>query len=175
MNPNIPLELFLPPAEASDVHILLTKDWNGMNAGVFPIRVNEWSAELLAAAVGIQRTNPDVKLPWFDQSALVELFERSDYFGKSVEYYPLRWFNAYMSTPDAKGFNPDSPRELQVHPGDFLVHFPGTPKTKLNETLNPYLSIAEAHLPEWEVPLDQTWHQKDIAEFWSAKLRSDGN
>ncbi|PYH96559.1 hypothetical protein BO71DRAFT_417747 [Aspergillus ellipticus CBS 707.79] len=41
MNPNMPLETFLPPPELSHTHLMLTEDWNGMNNGVFFIRVHQ--------------------------------------------------------------------------------------------------------------------------------------
>ncbi|EED11621.1 conserved hypothetical protein [Talaromyces stipitatus ATCC 10500] len=62
MNPNLPLETFLPPPDVLNVHLLLTKDWNGMNNGVFPIRVHPWSVELLSAALAYPVMNPNVEL-----------------------------------------------------------------------------------------------------------------
>ncbi|KAF4248162.1 hypothetical protein CNMCM8980_006281 [Aspergillus fumigatiaffinis] len=156
MNPDMPLETFLPPPEFSDIHMLLTKDWNGMNNGVFPIRVHPWAVELLSAAIAYPVVRPDVELFWPDQSALANLLQENEYFSRSVVYCPLRWFNAYMRQPNGEGLNPDSPAYLQVHPGDLLVHFPGTPRDKLTETLEPYLAIAERHRPEWELPLERT-------------------
>lgn len=166
MNPNLSLETFLPPPERSDVHLLLTKDWNGMNNGVFPIRVHPWSVELLTAALSYPVLNPDVELFWPDQSALSNILASNEYFSNAVVYCPLRWFNAYMALPNGEGFNPESPKYLQVHRGDLLVHFPGTPRERLEETLGPYLDIAEAHRGEWEQPLENTQHIQEIEAFW---------
>ncbi|KAL4991441.1 hypothetical protein BDW68DRAFT_151962 [Aspergillus falconensis] len=166
MNPNMRIETFLPPPHLTDVHIVLSKDWNGMNAGVFPVRVHPWSIELLSAAIGYPFTSPDKDLYWAEQSALVRLFEEHEYFSRSVVYVPLRWFNAYMRAPDGESLNKDSPEELQVHPGDLLVHFPGTPKEHFNETLSPYLAIAEAHRPDWELPVEETVYLVETVEFW---------
>jgi hypothetical protein len=166
MNPNLPLETFLPPSDILDVHMILTKDWNGMNNGVFPIRVHPWSVELLSAAIAYPVMNPDVELFWPDQSALSNILEGNDYFAKSVVYCPLRWFNAYMGLPDGEGLNPKSPEHLQVHRGDLLVHFPGTPRESLEETLGPYLAIAEAHRRNWELPLESTGYVQETEEFW---------
>ncbi|KAL4873559.1 hypothetical protein BDV12DRAFT_80716 [Aspergillus spectabilis] len=166
MNPNMRIETFLPPPHLTDVHMVVTKDWNGMNAGVFPIRVHPWSIELLSAAIGYPFTNPDATLFWAEQSALVRLFHEREYFSRSVVYAPLRWFNAYMRAPDGENLNKDSPEELQVHPGDLLVHFPGTPSDHFNETLSPYLAIAEAHRPDWELPVEATVYPLETAEFW---------
>ncbi|KAJ0417953.1 hypothetical protein BJY00DRAFT_325237 [Aspergillus carlsbadensis] len=156
MNPNIPLEIFLPPPQFPDIHLLLTKDWNGLNNGVFPIRVHPWSIEFLTAAISYPIVHPNIPLYWPDQSAMHNLMQENEYFACSVVYVPLHWFNAYMRSPDGETANTDSPPQYQVHPGDFLVHFPGTPSDHLEQTLTPYLDIAEAHRAEWEVPLEHT-------------------
>ncbi|KAK1147848.1 hypothetical protein N8T08_000361 [Aspergillus melleus] len=166
MNPNIPLEIFLPPPHIKDVHMVLTKDWNGMNNGVFPIRVHPWSVELLSAAIAYPYIHPEVELYWPDQSALQFVLDGSTYFSQSVVYCPLRWFNAYMAKPDGSGLNPDSPKYLQVHQGDLLVHFPGTPADHLNTTIGPYLDIAELHRPDWELPLESTGYIEETQKFW---------
>jgi hypothetical protein len=170
MNPNIPLENFLPPPQLSHIHLLLTKDWNGLNNGVFPIRVHPWSAELLTAAISYPIVHPDIPLYWPDQSAMNNLFQENEYFARAVVYCPLRWFNAYMRSPDGETLNPDSPPQYQVHPGDLLVHFPGTPAEHLEQTLVPYLDIAEAHRAEWEVPLEETQYTREIEDFWKKQI-----
>lgn len=166
MNPNMRLETFLPPPHLANVHILLSRDWNGMNAGVFPIRVHPWSIELLSAAIGYPYTNPEKTLAWAEQTAMVKLLAEHEYFAQSAVYVPLRWFNAYMRSPDGESLNTDSDEYLQVHPGDLLVHFPGTPAENFNNTLSPYLAIAEQHRSEWERPLEKTGYAKETARFW---------
>ncbi|EAW13442.1 glycosyltransferase family 34 protein [Aspergillus clavatus NRRL 1] len=171
MNPDMPLETFLPPPEFSDVHMLLTKDWNGMNNGVFPIRVHPWAVELLSAAIAYPVVKPNVELFWPDQSALANLLEENEYFARSVVYCPLRWFNAYMRRPNGVDLNPDSPAHLQVHPGDLLVHFPGTPRDTLTQTLEPYLALAEGHRGEWDIPPERTGYIEETKRFWGSKRR----
>lgn len=170
MNPNIPLEIFLPPPPLKDVHLLLTKDWNGLNNGVFLIRVHPWSVHFLSAGISYPVLHPNVELYWPDQSAMDNLIRENEYFSHSIVYCPLRWFNAYMGSPDGKGLNPDSPPQYQVHPGDLLVHFPGTPADHLEQTLGPYLEIAEAHTAEWERPLENTVYMRETEEFWKKQL-----
>lgn len=143
-----------------------------MNNGVFPIRVHPWSVELLSATIAYPAMNPDVELALRDQSAMDNVLNQNDHFANSVVYYPLRWFNAYMRQPNGEELNPDSPAYLQVHHGDLLVHFPGTPGDKLNETMEPYLAIAEAHRKEWELPLERTGYINKTKLFWEdMKLR----
>ncbi|KAJ5247334.1 hypothetical protein N7468_002317 [Penicillium chermesinum] len=170
----MPLETFLPPPELSDIHLLLTQDWNGMNNGVFFIRVHEWSVKLLAAAISYTTVHPDADLYWTDQSALDNIFEDVEFFSKSVLYCPLRWFNAYMRSPDGLSPNKDSPDRLQVHPGDLLVHFPGTPPDDLVQTMEPYIQIAEGHHKEWELPVEETAYVKIVKEFWDKERRRAG-
>ncbi|KAL3486707.1 hypothetical protein BJX62DRAFT_228578 [Aspergillus germanicus] len=138
MNPNILLEIFLPPPQLPDIHLLLTKDWNGPNNGVFPIRVHPWSVEFLTTAISYPIVHSDIPLYWSDQ-----------------------WLNAYMRSPDGETLNPDSPPQYQVHPGGLLVHFPGTSVGHLEGTLGPFLDIAEAHRVEWEIPIQDTVYEGD--------------
>lgn len=166
MNPNIPLEIFLPPSRLANVHLLLSKDWNGINNGVFFIRVNAWSVALLSAALSYPQMNPNIPLYWPDQSALSNILDEHESFSDSIVICPLRWFNAYMRSDDGLKQNPDSPVYLQVHPGDLLVHFPGTPREHLNQTLSPYLEIAESHQPEWEPAVEDTDQVDRIQRFW---------
>lgn len=164
LNPNIPLETFLPPSDFPDVHMLLTKDWNGMNAGVFMIRVHPWSIQLLSAAIAYPAQNPKVDLLWKEQSALTRLFKENNYFARSVVYCPLRWFNAYMGMPNV--MNPSSSPMFRAQPGDLLIHFAGTSAENLADAMEPYFAIAEKHQTEWQPPLQQTGHTKDAQMFW---------
>jgi hypothetical protein len=90
MNPNIPLEILLPPPQFPDIHLLLTEDWNGLNNGAFPIRVHSWSVEFLTAAISYPIVHPDVTLYWPDQSAMNSPFQENEYFARAVAYAPLR-------------------------------------------------------------------------------------
>src|SRR5271170_7680238 len=76
MNPNVPLEIFLPPEpEWSHVNALVTNDHHGLNNGVFFLRVNEWSVWLMAATVAWKIYKPDIPLRFHDQTALGFLLE----------------------------------------------------------------------------------------------------
>lgn len=71
MNPNIPLEIFLPPSDKwSHIHVLISQDHRGLNNGCFGIRVHEYSVWLLSATLSIKTYLPDIKLRIGDQSAL---------------------------------------------------------------------------------------------------------
>lgn len=166
MNPNIPIELFLPPADFPDVHVILSKDWNGLNNGVFPIRVHPWSVELLSAVIAYPHNFPDTLLVFRDQSALEKLLENDDYFRNSTIYAPLRWFNAYRGLPNGS-LNDYHPPELQLRKGDFLVHFAGTSGSDRSESMSAFIDVAERHDPDWQLPLLRTNYLGEVEAFWA--------
>ncbi|KAI9886185.1 MAG: hypothetical protein M1823_002037 [Watsoniomyces obsoletus] len=161
MNPNIPIELFLPPDEFSHIHLLVTNDLNGLNNGVFPIRVHPWSVRLLSAVVAFTTFRPDTHLVFRDQSALEEVL-KEDTFKNNVVRLPQRWFNAYQS-----GSLKESIQAYQVRRGDLLVHFAGSPFRE--EAMSHWLELSEEHLPEWEIDLYHSSYPGEIKEFWQEK------
>ncbi len=76
MNPSISLDIFIPPSpEFSYINLLYTHDRNGLNNGVFLLRVNDWSVRLLSAVIAFHHFRPEVKLKYTEQSALEEMIE----------------------------------------------------------------------------------------------------
>jgi galactosyl transferase GMA12/MNN10 family len=165
MNPKLSLSSFLPPTEFSDTNALVTNDFNGLNNGVFFIRVSAWAIELMAANVAYRTFNPKEYLTFQDQSALDNIFHL-DKFRDQVVYCPQRWFNAYQS-----GFLNESIEANQIRRGDLIVHFAGV-GNKL-ERMNYWCDIAEKHLPDWEVEIIHTSYSEEIDEFWSQKRSRD--
>jgi hypothetical protein len=77
MNPQIPLDIFVPPEpEFKDIHLLVTNDRNGLNNGVFMIRVNAWSFKFFASAVSIREYQPGIELKYTEQSGMEEAIKR---------------------------------------------------------------------------------------------------
>ncbi len=165
MNPKLELSHFLPPAEFSDANVLVTNDANGLNNGVFFIRVGAWAIEVMSANVAYRTFNPDEQLTFQDQSALDNIFHMEK-FRDQVVYCPQRWFNAYQS-----GFLNESIEANQIRRGDLVVHFAGV-GNKL-ERMNYWCDIAEKHLPDWEVEIVHTSLLDEIDEFWSQKRSKD--
>ncbi|KAK2741912.1 hypothetical protein FQN57_005471 [Myotisia sp. PD_48] len=163
MNPNLPLETFLPPSNLTHVHLVTSKDSNGLNHGGFFLHVHPWSITMLSAVIAYRTLKPEAKI-WNEQSAFVDIIKENEKLAESVVYCPLRWFNAYARSLD----NQDQglPKSLQVHPGDLLVHFSGTPFEKLDSTLASYIAIAEAHQVEWEPPVESTTYIEETETFW---------
>jgi hypothetical protein len=168
MNPNVPLETFLPPPNWPDTHLLLTKDFNGLNNGVFFVRVHPWSIRLFSAVVSYPQVKPGADLGYRDQAALGYLLKEHDYFHKGVIYYPQQWFNAYRRGKDGSALDPGLPENCQIRPGDLLVHFAGVLVLgqNLTEAMTPYIEITKQHRPDWEVPLAETHYMEEIGKFW---------
>lgn len=75
MNPLLPLEVFLPPANFEHIHLLATNDRNGLNNGVFMLRVNDWALKLFSYAISLTHYRPEVKLRYTEQSAMEEILK----------------------------------------------------------------------------------------------------
>lgn len=158
LNPRVPIETFLPPSpEFDDIHLIYTLDWNGLNNGVFPIRVNQWSVDLFAAIVSYRHYRPDADLTFRDQSAMKELL-KAPRFKKHSITVPQRWFNAYLEESDG------TVKQFQARRGDFLIHFAGMPGRE--ERMTFWLDRAEQHLPDWELDVSQTSYPAEIKAFW---------
>ncbi|KAF2767441.1 hypothetical protein EJ03DRAFT_315872, partial [Teratosphaeria nubilosa] len=159
LNPYIPIEVFLPPAgeEFEDVHLVYSADWNGLNNGIFPIRVTQWSVELLSAVVAYRYYRPDEPLLFRDQTAMWTLMQEAK-FAKNIVNAPQRWFNAYQ------GEHNETLAPFQIRRGDLLVHFAGVPERE--KRMGIWLDRAEQHLEDWEVPLKSTSYLGEAREFW---------
>jgi len=164
LNPYIPADIFLPPAGWDDINLMVCHDYNGLNNGIFLIRVHSWSVELLAAVISYQYYRPGARLQFRDQSAMADLLNAPQYAKHTVKA-PQRWFNAYQGEVN------ETIAPFQVHRGDLLVHFPGVPDRAHRMEL--WLSRVEEHSPEWEVELKYTSYPSEVKNFWweMAQLR----
>ncbi|KAF2743940.1 glycosyltransferase family 34 protein [Sporormia fimetaria CBS 119925] len=130
-----PISSFLPPVPKDDpgmkteikTHMIVTKDFNGLNNGIFAMRVGHWSINLLMDILAFRDYKPDVQLIFTEQSAM-ELVMKEAKFAPHVQYVPQEWFNAYPhgsaeeyeTREDEEGLE-----RFHVRRGDFLVHFAG--------------------------------------------------
>ncbi|GKT93051.1 galactosyl transferase gma12 mnn10 family protein [Colletotrichum tofieldiae] len=114
-------------APADEVQLLATKDWNGLNNGVFLLRVGQWAIELFGAILAFRYYRPDVNLPFTEQSAM-EFLIKEPKFTKGVRFVPQPWFNAYPGS-NASTFlergDEEGLADYQARRGDFLIHFAG--------------------------------------------------
>ncbi|RDW65214.1 hypothetical protein BP5796_09906 [Coleophoma crateriformis] len=172
MNPNIPLDIFLPPEpEFKHIDVLVTKDVNGLNNGVFAVRVNANAARLFSAVVSWKIYKPDVRLKYNDQSALENLLSQDLWVNKTA-WMPQRWINAYpVKMLNATTLTNKKPLKYNFRAGDLLIHFAGNQDHKRHERMAYWMNIAEKHLPQYEVPLDKTSLKKDIGRFWDSQKK----
>lgn len=87
LNYKTALEIFLPPAgddTLSKVGILVTDDWNGLNNGVFAVRVAPYAVELFASILAFREMRSDTHLPFQDQSAMQLLLEQRKFMTHAV-------------------------------------------------------------------------------------------
>lgn len=121
---------FIPPPEhagSSEINLLATRDFNGLNDGVFIVRVSEWSVNLFTDILSFPRFRPDVRLLFAHQSILEKLL-REERYKSGVKYVPQHWFNTYPlgnsaafeGRTDTTGMSHERARR-----GDFIVHFAG--------------------------------------------------
>lgn len=162
-NPNIPLEIFLPPEEFPHIHLLATADPHGPNNGIFFLKIHPWSVELLSAVIAYPTFRPDQALQYRDQSALEKILKEPK-FHRNFAIVPQRWFNAYQAEEDFSRTLP-----FQFLPGDLLVHFPGVPDR--DKHMKKYLVLAEQHSPNWEIPLESSHYLNETRAFWAEQQR----
>ncbi|KAK1074912.1 hypothetical protein LTR74_000756 [Friedmanniomyces endolithicus] len=165
LNPYVPIEVSLPPAgpEFDDVHLIYAKDWNGLNNGIFPIRVNRWAVDLFSAILSYRYYRPDAPLVFRDQSAMGALIQEP-HFANHIVAAPQRWFNAYQ------GEHNETLAPFQVRRGDLLVHLAGVPDRE--KRMGYWLDRAEQHLDDWEIPFKSTSYPQEARDFWNEQRRS---
>lgn len=154
VNPALPLSIFLPPENRSEIHLLASKDQAGFNAGMFFIKVHEWSLKILAQAMTYEWHKPDIDLSFLEQTSLYYEFNNTAN-REHVLYQPRPWFNTYEWHHAYEG-----------EKGDMLVHFPGLEDDRWNH-MRTWLDILEGPgQAEWELPLEETRYPAEISEFW---------
>lgn len=164
LNPNIPIEAFLPPpgADFDHINLMYSNDWNGLNNGVFPIRVNKWAAELLSTIVAFRYYRPNERLTFRDQSAM-DIIMKEPKFAKNIIQLPQRWFNAYQGEVN------ETLAPHQIRRGDLLVHFAGV--IERDKRMAYWLDRAEQHMDDWEIPYKSTSYPQETRDFWNEQRR----
>jgi hypothetical protein len=87
-------------------------------------------------------------------------------------HVPQRWFNAYAGNRGetnglfADPLEPQSKVKLNsIKEGDLLVHHAGH-KSLRAQRMSPWMDVAEQHLPQWELDLNETTYVQEIEAFW---------
>lgn len=158
MNKLIPLEAFIPPDSRNDVNLLYTKDWNGLNNGVFMLKVSEWSVAFLASIVAYRTFKPEEHLVFTEQSAMERVLELEQYRDAAVQC-PPQWFNAYPRDDDE-----EDGVHFEFAAGQLLVHFAGIGDK--GRVIGEWVEKLESDRKAWEMPIEKTNYEMQIAEFW---------
>ncbi|KAF5010148.1 hypothetical protein FDECE_3694 [Fusarium decemcellulare] len=142
LDPCRPVSSFLPPETRQQRYkevrraqkelkdrpqLIISKDWNGLNAGVFLVRVDRWAIDFFSDLLAFRHFQPNVSLPFEEQSAIEILIDEPRY-RQNVEEVPSVWFNAYPGDSPTEFMERKSEEGLEYYNarrGDFLLHFAG--------------------------------------------------
>ncbi|KAF4443728.1 hypothetical protein F53441_11370 [Fusarium austroafricanum] len=149
------------------VHLLVTKDWNGLNNGVFFLRVNQWAIDLFSDIAAFRYYRPNVTLQFTEQSAM-DIVMNEPKFKPSVRYIPQEWFNTYPkgSAVAFEGMMGEAGlKEYHARRGDFLLHFAG--RGGRDKSLNEWTSMLERTKGIWPKERVQRNTTTSIHDFWN--------
>jgi len=177
MNPLIPCDIFLPPSDFSSTQLLISRDFQALNAGIFFLRVSKWSYDFMNQIIAYRAFSPYESLMWLEQSAMIALIAKHpDYLTTGlVRYMPQNWFNAYVGPRSNKtgvfDFEMEPEYNYTRHGGKgvMMLHFAGPVKAKMGL----FSRIAARSDEAWQVPLEQTNYAKEIERFWEEERRKD--
>lgn len=162
LNHSIPPELFLPPEDIDDIHVVATKDHNGLNTGIMFLRVHSWTVNMLIESIANPLFYPEIDLGRLaDQTSMAQVLEKetggpdgTGYKSHCV-YMPRILFNAYEFSHGFEG----------VH-GTFLVHFPGLENERW-EHMSRWLDIMEGEgREEWQLSIVETNYAAMVYLLW---------
>lgn len=154
-----------------NVNFLYTTDFNGLNAGVFFIRVGEWASLFLANILAIAHPLGTPSLPFWEQDAIKLNLQSHEYFGNAAVKVPKVWFNKY---PDLLYDNSTDTYEDRVEPGTFMTHLAGPDKYK-EGWFDFYIDAANGTDPRYHNSSAIALLRNDIETFWHTRFTSKDN
>jgi len=191
VNAQIPLELFVPPPEFSHIHHIVASDLNGLNAGVFFLRVHPWSLRYLSAIISYQDFHPDKWLRYQEQTAMEWLVQEVsiilidcrftgtnssaqwEQWGRNTTHVPQRWFNAYHNYGTDDSVPPEWEWKNGYHePGDMLVHLPGSGDSR-PDLIREWMNRVQNEPKKWVLPLPETSYEKNVTDFWRKDAKKE--
>ncbi|GMK56841.1 hypothetical protein CspeluHIS016_0306810 [Cutaneotrichosporon spelunceum] len=92
-DPAVPLHALLPPPSL-DAHFLFGVDPNGVNAGVFAIRISPLALEFVQTVLDLAETNSNPVIT--DQHWVGVTLRRNEKFANAFAEMPRSWMNAYI-------------------------------------------------------------------------------
>lgn len=161
VNPAISPCAFLPPDQLSDIFALVTADHQGLNNGIFFLRVSPASVDLLTQILDYPLAHPDEDLGWFGEQRAMELViqaveaqSKAQGSSSGIAWIPRLWVNAFEWEHGYEG-----------EPGHFMVHFAGLAETRLRHMQN-WLNELQQNQAKWEIPLEKTFYAEAVPKFW---------
>ncbi len=122
-NPEIKLESLV-----DDSDLIITHDFNGLNAGVFLTRNTEWSRSFFRKVLEFENKHPGYG---GDQIAMNRTLYVDRWEDTGVVRYPIQsTFNSYRYDLYNLKFE-----NGQYRPGDFVLHLPGLPNEQRIEII----------------------------------------
>jgi hypothetical protein len=124
------LESLIPdPVHEASIDLVITKDWYGLNNGVFLLRRSEWSRRFLQQTWDGYHTYNMQDATFAEQSVMErvisEMGARQE--AQHVKYVQRTLINAYSSSvnPPQHITLPSNFGRYHYEPGDFILHMPG--------------------------------------------------
>ena len=147
--------------------MLVGNDHNGLNFGVFFIRVCSWTAMFMSDVLALRHYQPDLKLRFNEQSAVAHLLDTTKVYSSAVAIIPQRWVNAYMGPRhwDGELRKGGTAKSNSVIEGDLLIHFAGHSKQKKTR-MSAFMNKQEEMKDVWQIEYEKTRYPKEIANFW---------
>lgn len=156
------MEIFLPPSDLKDIHLVASKDQNGLNTGIMFLHVHPWTITFLSDTLGYPLYLPKNDLGRSaDQESMRRVLKKTtggpdgQGYADGVIYLPRPWINTYEWHHAYEGKK-----------GDLLVHFPGLEEQRWVHMAK-WLDIVERTPQKWDVPLEETDYPNKTSTFWT--------
>ncbi|KAJ5431864.1 hypothetical protein N7445_008362 [Penicillium cf. griseofulvum] len=166
LNNDIPVEIFLPPSDLKDIHLVASQDQNGLNTGIMFLHVHPWTTTFLTETLGYPLYLPNIDLGRSaDQESMRRVLNKTTGgpngkgYADGVSYLPRPWINTYEWDWAYEGKR-----------GDLLVHFPGLEERRWPHMAK-WLNVVETTPQEWNLPLEETGYINKTTMYWS-QIRS---
>ncbi|KGO43105.1 Galactosyl transferase [Penicillium expansum] len=166
LNNDMPVEIFLPPSDLKDIHLVATQDQNGLNTGIMFLHVHPWMINFLTETMGYPIYLPQIDLGRSaDQESMRRVLNKTtggtdgQGYADGVSYLPRPWINTYEWDWAYEGKR-----------GDLLVHFPGLEERRWPHMAK-WLNIVETTPQKWNLPLEETGYINKTTTYWS-QIRS---
>ena len=160
-----------PPPPPPEVNLLAANDPNGLNNGIFLLRVSHWAIEVFTAILAYRHYNPKVELKFTEQSAM-GLVLQDPRFSDKVQFVPQHWFNPFPRGNasifiENNDMNPEGWDELVARRGDWLIHFAG--HNHKGEAINEWADMLDGMEDVWETDSVLRNVDGEVRQFWEER------